>query len=146
MRWWCALAGVRSGALQACVRVVQVEFTKLEFSHLPAREKREEEIRLYKEKQAAAADAATDSLDVSDRQPVFLKDKGDALHAQRNYAAALNAYTRAIDGEGEDSLLALRCRCARHARTHTAWLAAHRLSCTRRGLQSRSGSLCRGSR
>ena len=26
-----------------------------------------------------------DSLDVADRQPAFLKDKGDALYAQHNY-------------------------------------------------------------
>jgi hypothetical protein len=31
------------------------------------------------------ADLQADSLDVSERQPAFLKDKGDALAAQGNY-------------------------------------------------------------
>jgi hypothetical protein len=88
-----------------------VDFTKLEIAHLPAREKREEEIRLYKQKQAAAA-ALTDSIDIADRQPVFLKDKGDVLFKQNNFHAAVNAYTKAIELEGEDSMCTLKCRCA----------------------------------
>jgi dyslexia susceptibility 1 candidate gene 1 protein len=91
--------------------VVQVDFTKLEFPHLPAREQREEELKLYKQTQRSAA-AHADSLDISDRQPVFLKDKGDALFAQRNYAAAVNAYTAALDAEEAGTTLALTCRCA----------------------------------
>ena len=90
---------------------VQVAFTKLEFPHLPAREKREEELKLYKQKQRDAC-ALTDSLDISERQPVFLKDKGDALFAQRNYAAAVNAYSAALEAEEAGSSLALTCRCA----------------------------------
>jgi dyslexia susceptibility 1 candidate gene 1 protein len=88
-----------------------VDFTKLEFPHLPAREKREAEIRLYKQKQSEAS-AVTDALDITERQPVFLKDKADALFKQRNYHAAVNAYSSAIAGEEEESMLALTCRCA----------------------------------
>jgi Flp pilus assembly protein TadD len=97
----------------ACIPLpdAQVDFTKLEFAHLPAREKREEEIRLYKRKQAAAA-AMTDSIDIADRQPMFLKDKGDALFKQNNFHAAINAYTKAIELEDEDSTCSLKCRCA----------------------------------
>jgi dyslexia susceptibility 1 candidate gene 1 protein len=89
---------------------LQIEFTKLEFPHLPAREKREEEIRLYKKMQHDAQ-AHVDSLDITDRQPVFLKDKGDAMFKQCNFHAALNAYSAAIAGEGEESILSLTCRC-----------------------------------
>lgn len=87
---------------------MQVAFTPLEFPHLPARAQREEELKLYKQKQRDAA-SFTDSLDISDRQPVFLKDKGDALFAQRNYAAAVNAFSAALDGEESGTTLALTC-------------------------------------
>jgi tetratricopeptide (TPR) repeat protein len=40
--------------------------------------------------------AARDSDDVSDRQPVFLKDKGDSLYGKGNFRGALNAYSRAL--------------------------------------------------
>lgn len=38
-----------------------------------------------------------DSADISDRQPLFLKDKGDALFRQANYRGAVNAYSRALE-------------------------------------------------
>lgn len=88
---------------------VQVDFTKLEFPHLPAREKREQELKLYKKTQEDAM-RTTNSIDISDRQPVFLKDKGDALYAQGNYFAAVNAYSIAIEREEEDSNLSVLCR------------------------------------
>lgn len=97
----------------------QVEFTALEFAHLPARANREDEIKVWKRSQRDAADMA-DSLDITDRQPVFLKDKGDALFKQSNYYAAINAYTSAI-GIDDDSPLAINCRCAaRFVELHTA--------------------------
>jgi dyslexia susceptibility 1 candidate gene 1 protein len=51
------------------------------------RENREEEIRLYKKSigKDSKGKHLEDSVDVSDRQPVFLKDKGDALYKQGNY-------------------------------------------------------------
>lgn len=48
------------------------------------REHREEEIRLYK-KSIKDKGQLEDSTDVADRQPVFLKDKGDALYKQGNF-------------------------------------------------------------
>lgn len=77
---------------------VSVNFTKLETGHLPARAQREEEIKLHKK--AAREDKLLmggDSVDVSDRQPVFLKDKGDGLYKQGNYRGAINAYRRAVE-------------------------------------------------
>lgn len=88
---------------------MQVDFTKLEFPHLPAREKREEELKLYKKTQEDAMRTAN-SVDVSDRQPIFLKDKGDALYAQGNFHAAVNAYSIAIEKDEEDSHLSMLCR------------------------------------
>ena len=58
-----------------------MSFTHTETPHLPAREQREEELRLHK-RSAAARQPEEDSMDIADRQPAFLKDKGDALFKQ----------------------------------------------------------------
>ena len=76
---------------------VAVQFTKLETSHLPARAQREEEIKVYKKNAKEDQGRPQDSVDVSDRQPVFLKDKGDALYKQGNFQGAINAYKRAVE-------------------------------------------------
>jgi hypothetical protein len=47
------------------------------------RQTREEEIRVYKKK--VERQDASDSVDMSERQPVFLKDKGDAMFRQGNF-------------------------------------------------------------
>ena len=49
------------------------------------RENREEEIRLYKKTLKGSDKLMADSVDVADRQPAFLKDKGDALYKQGNF-------------------------------------------------------------
>lgn len=92
----------------------QVDFTRLEMAHLPAREKREEELRLYKQQQQAAlagAVSSSEALDISERQPAFLKDKGDGLFRQRNFAAAAAAYSAALAAADAASKLALTCTC-----------------------------------
>ncbi|CAD7700226.1 unnamed protein product, partial [Ostreobium quekettii] len=76
---------------------VSVQFTKLETDHLPARESREEDIRIYKKQNRGIEGAGDGGVDIGDRQPAFLKDKGDALYEQRNYEGAANAYSRAIE-------------------------------------------------
>eukprot|EP00983_Pelagomonas_calceolata_P002434 82065-Pelagomonas_calceolata.AAC.5 len=48
---------------------------------------REEELRTYKAK-LVDDKLLADSQDVADRQPVFLKDKGDALYKQGNYRSS----------------------------------------------------------
>ncbi|GFH22033.1 uncharacterized protein HaLaN_19433, partial [Haematococcus lacustris] len=58
--------------------------------NLPAREQREVELKDWKKKAAVDQKLLADSVDVADRQPVFLKDKGDGL-------GALHAYSRALD-------------------------------------------------
>lgn len=76
---------------------VKVVFTQLEMPNLPAREQREVELKDWKKKAAVDQKLLADSVDVADRQPVFLKDKGDGLYKQGNYKGALHAYSRAID-------------------------------------------------
>jgi hypothetical protein len=44
--------------------------------------------------------AAADSASLADRHPAFLKDRGDALMRAGNAAAAINAYTRALELAG----------------------------------------------
>jgi dyslexia susceptibility 1 candidate gene 1 protein len=63
---------------------VAVAFTPTETEHLPAREQREEELRVLK-RQGGAKGGGEDSADVADRTPAFLKDKGDALYRQGSY-------------------------------------------------------------
>jgi len=48
------------------------------------RAQREDELRTYKAK-LVDDKLLADSQDVADRQPVFLKDKGDALYKQGNF-------------------------------------------------------------
>lgn len=85
---------------------VTVDFTKLETDHMPARETREKEIREWKRQQAAlgapglAGDKA-DRGDITEREPIFLKDKGDAFFKAGNYRSALEAYSRAVETESQ---------------------------------------------
>ncbi|PNW76405.1 hypothetical protein CHLRE_11g467560v5 [Chlamydomonas reinhardtii] len=89
---------------RARLEPVQVTFTQLETGHLPAREHREEEIRAFRKQSrasaleagAAAGGGGDDAADLSERQPLFLKDKGDAMFRAGNFSGALNAYHRAI--------------------------------------------------
>ena len=84
---------------------VGVEFTKLEQEHMPARASREKEIKEWKASQrengAKGLDGkgGKDARDITEREPIFLKDKGDAFWKAGNYRAALEAYTNAIDTE-----------------------------------------------
>lgn len=98
---------------------VPVQFTKLETDHLPAREQREEELKLYKKK--IEREDAGDSVDITERQPVFLKDKGDAMFKQGNYRGAINAYSRAIDLDPQLPLIwANRAACQLKVGNHEA--------------------------
>ncbi|MEW5311990.1 MAG: hypothetical protein WDW38_003655 [Sanguina aurantia] len=93
------------------LQAVPVDFTRLETGHLPARQVREEEIKAYKKK-AVDERLLADSVDVADRQPLFLKDKGDALYQQGNYRGAINAYSRGLEIDAEIPLLwANRAAC-----------------------------------
>lgn len=52
-------------------------------------------------------EAKEDDVDISERQPLFLKDKGDSMHKAGNYRAALNAYSKAL--KMDTSLTACYC-------------------------------------
>lgn len=90
---------------------VPLQFTKLETPHLPAREQREEELKLYK-KNIKNSEGDADCLEMGDQLPVFLKDKGDTLYRQGNYKAAINAYSRALELDSTQVMsLANRSAC-----------------------------------
>ena len=69
----------------------------LQTPHLPAREKREEEIKEYRRRVAEGGGMMDQPNDIAERQPMFLKDKGDALFAKGNFEAAVAAYSRGIE-------------------------------------------------
>lgn len=102
---------------------VPVYFTKLETPNLPAREKREEELKLYK-KYVADNGADGEDLKIGERLPAFLKDKGDSLYAQGNYRGAINAYNRAIEMDPRQIMcVANRSACYLKLGDHRACIA-----------------------
>ena len=76
---------------------VPIEFTPTIVENLPAREGREEELKLIRRSQARRAAADDDDTDLTERHPVFLKDKGDKMCKHGNFRGALRAYSRALE-------------------------------------------------
>ena len=74
---------------------VKLGFTEKKFAHLPARESHMKEAPYPKSKNF---DKKKDDTFVSadDRDPVWLKDKGDHFFKRNDYHAAINAYSKAI--------------------------------------------------
>ncbi|GBF95312.1 hypothetical protein Rsub_08343 [Raphidocelis subcapitata] len=105
---------------------VKVTFTPLETPHLPAREAREEQLRLRRRGGGGGGGGggAGDSAELADRQPAFLKDKGDALFKQGNYAGAVQAYSRALQLDPPDLAPLLANRAACHLKLGAAPAAA----------------------
>jgi tetratricopeptide (TPR) repeat protein len=90
---------------------VKVDFTQLETGHLPARESREKEIRQFK-RQNNVAPVHADATDLTEREPIFLKDKGDGFYNTGNLSAAVNAYSAALEMDaGFIRCLANRAAC-----------------------------------
>jgi dyslexia susceptibility 1 candidate gene 1 protein len=113
-------------------RARRIGFTKLETDHMPARASREREIREWKRSQSSsdanAGRNGVERLDVTEREPVFLKDKGDAFFKAGDYRSALEAYARAADAERAAphpdgvliKILANRAACLLRAGHHDA--------------------------
>ncbi|QDZ20636.1 CS domain-containing protein [Chloropicon primus] len=75
---------------------VEVEFTPTIVDNLPAREGREEELKLIRRSQGKPDDLASET-DLTERHPIFLKDKGDKMSKHGNFKGALRAYNRALE-------------------------------------------------
>ncbi|CAM6112673.1 unnamed protein product [Calypogeia fissa] len=84
--------------------------------HLPARESRDREIKLKK-----SGKASEDALDVSERAPLFLQDKGNKFFKSGDYQSAMNAYTDALVQDPSLVIsLANRGACKLHLKDYKA--------------------------
>ena len=105
---------------------------------MPARASREREIREWKRSQSSsdanAGRNGVERLDVTEREPVFLKDKGDAFFKAGDYRSALEAYARAADAE----------RAAPHPDGVLIKILANRAACLLRGAPRRRRRGLRG--
>lgn len=79
---------------------MKMQFTEKKFPHLPARESQNKEPPMPKSKKI---DKKKDSvyIDVEDKDPVWLKDKGDHFYKRNDYHSALNAYSKALEYDKE---------------------------------------------
>ena len=77
-------------------------FTEKKYAHLPARESQLKEPPYPKSKKLD--DKKRDALgyvDVEDKDPVWLKDKGDHFFKRFDYNAAIHTYTKALKEDPE---------------------------------------------
>ena len=74
----------------------EMPFTERKHAHLPARESQLKEPPYPKSKKM---DKKKDDVfvDIEDKDPVWLKDKGDHFFGRADYNAACNAYTKALN-------------------------------------------------
>ena len=88
-------------------------FTEKKFPNLPARESHNKEPPYPKSKKI---DKKKDDvfIDIEDKDPVWLKDKGDHFFKRNDFYSALNAYSKALEIDKEFMM----CRLNRA----TAWL------------------------
>ena len=89
---------------------VKMGFTEKKFAHLPARESQLKEPPYPKSKNMSKKNRDM-YIDVEDKDPVWLKDKGDHFFKRFDYNAALNAYTKALKEDNDF----LSCRLNRAA-------------------------------
>ena len=77
-----------------------MKFTEKKFPHLPARESHMKEPPMPKSKKI---DKKKDTvyIDVEDKDPIWLKDKGDHFYKRNDYHSALNAYSKALEYDKE---------------------------------------------
>ena len=82
---------------------VKMDFTERKFPHMPARESHHKEAPYPKSKKV---EKSKDDcyIDVEDKDPLWLKDKGDHWYRRNDYYSALNAYTKSIKSD-EDFLM-----------------------------------------
>ena len=78
----------------------KVGFTEKKFPHLPARESHLKEPPMPKSKKI---DKKKDNvyIDIEDKDPVWLKDKGDHFYKRSDYYSALNAYSKSLEFDKE---------------------------------------------
>lgn len=77
---------------------VKMGFTEKTFAHLPARESQLKEPPYPKSKKLEKT-PGEQHLDVEDKDPVWLKDKGDMFFKRHDFTAAIAAYAKALKAD-----------------------------------------------
>ena len=77
----------------------EMKFSEKTYAHLPARESQLKEPPYPRSKKLDQKQAKDHYIDVEDKDPVWLKDKGDHFFRRCDYNAALNAYAKAIKAD-----------------------------------------------
>lgn len=75
-------------------------FTEKKFANLPARESQHKEAPYPKSKKIEK-DPNDQFIDIEDKDPLWLKDKGDHFFGRHDYQSALNAYSKSIQNDKE---------------------------------------------
>lgn len=75
-------------------------FSEKKFAHLPARESQHKEAPYPKSKKLDTK-PNDQFIDVEDKDPLWLKDKGDHFYRRHDYHAAINAYAKALEADKE---------------------------------------------
>ena len=80
----------------------QIDFTEKVYPNMPARESHKKEPPFPKSKKLKKNTPEEDmTFDIEDKDPVWLKDKGDHFHKRHDYNSAMNAYTKSIKNDSE---------------------------------------------
>ena len=73
-------------------------FTEKKFAHLPARESQLKEAPYPKSKKIEKKSSDV-FIDVEEKDPLWLKDKGDHFFKRNDFYAAINAYSKSIEND-----------------------------------------------
>jgi len=93
-----------------------MKFTEKKFAHLPARESQHKEAPYPKSKKMEKKTDDNAYIDVEDKDPLWLKDKGDHFYRRNDFYSALNAYSKSLTND-KDFLLCMLNRATTFIRT-----------------------------
>jgi len=77
-----------------------MDFTERKFAHLPARESHHREAPYPKSKKIEKK-PNDQYIDIEDKDPLWLKDKGDHFYKRNDFHSAINAYSKSIENDKE---------------------------------------------
>ena len=93
-----------------------MKFTEKKFAHLPARESQHKEAPYPKSKKIEKKADDNAYIDVEDKDPLWLKDKGDHFYRRNDFYSALNAYSKSLQHD-KDFLMCMLNRATTFMRT-----------------------------
>ena len=79
---------------------VKMQFTEKKFNHLPARESQIKEAPYPKSKKFEKT-PEDHYIDIEDKDPLWLKDKGDHFFKRNDFYSAVNAYSKSIQNDSQ---------------------------------------------